>query len=82
MVGGRALVPMFGAAGGGVLGVMISIALGGNDWAMVIPAGLLALWGGFLAASTVISHDSKRRRPELEALADRLEILAERADAL
>lgn len=79
LVGVRALVPAFGAAGGGVLGILLSVALGGDDWAMIIPAGLLALWGGFLAASTIVSSDSKRRKPELEALADRLEVLAERA---
>jgi hypothetical protein len=76
LVGVRALVPAFGAAGGGILGILLSVALGGDDWAMIIPAGLLAIWGGFLAASTTISSDSRRRRPELEALADRLEALA------
>jgi len=80
--GSRALVPMFGAAGGGILGILMGLALGGNDWATIIPAGLLALWGGFLSASTLISNDSKRRRPELEALADRLETLAQRASRL
>jgi serine/threonine protein kinase len=79
LAGARALMPALGAAGGGLLGILISVALGGNDWAVLIPGGLLALWGGVLTASTLIGNDRKRRTPELEALADRLATLAERA---
>lgn len=79
LAGARGLIPALGAAGGGLVGILISVALGGNDWAMIIPGGLLALWGGFLTASTLIGNDRKRRTPELEALADRLATLAKRA---
>lgn len=76
LTGARALLPPLGTAGGGALGIIISLAMGGNDWAMILPAGLLGIWGGVLTASTLISKDSKRRKPQLEALADRLATLA------
>jgi hypothetical protein len=75
------LAPIFGSIGGGLLGITLSVFLGGSDWAMIIPAGLLAFWGGYLSANTIIRNDAARRRPQLEGLADRLAVLAEQAGA-
>jgi serine/threonine protein kinase len=81
LTGSKVLAPIFGSIGGGLLGITLSVFLGGSDWAMIIPAGLLAFWGGYLSANTIIRNDAARRRPQLEGLADRLAVLAEQAGA-
>jgi serine/threonine protein kinase len=81
LVGSKVLAPILGSLGGGLLGITLSVFLGGSDWAMIIPAGLLAFWGGYLTANTIIRSDAARRRPQLEGLADRLAVLAEQAGA-
>ncbi len=75
--GGRLLAPGLGAALGGLTGFGLSALLGLGEPAFIVPALLGAFGGGFLTANAMIRVPAKRRRPELETLADRLAGLVE-----
>ncbi len=76
--GGQLMAPILGTAGGGILGILISLGLGVSGWVM-IPAGLLGFWGGSLTASSILRRNAEHRTPQLERLADRLAVLAKGA---
>ncbi|UCF20634.1 MAG: serine/threonine protein kinase [Gemmatimonadota bacterium] len=80
LYGAKMLAPMFGAAGGGLLGLALGALLGANDWTFILPGALLAFWGGFATSSMLVWADVRRYRPQLQDLADRLAALVEVAD--
>jgi serine/threonine protein kinase len=79
LFGAKGVAPMFGAAGGALLGLLIAAVMGERGVFMVIPGALLAFWGAFATANSIVWSDAKQRRPELEGLADRLAAIANRA---
>ncbi len=78
LYGGKMLGPTLGAAAGGFFGLLLAVALGEQDWYMVIPGVVLAFWGGFLTYYSTLWADAKRHKPEVEKLADRLTALVQR----
>jgi hypothetical protein len=77
--GWRLFAPGWGAAMGGLSGFGLAALLGLGEPAVVIPALIGAFAGGFLMANGMIRIPAKRRRPELERLADHLAAILESA---
>ena len=76
--GGSIFVPGWGAAGGALVtfGVVSALGLPEPTFVLALP---MAIGGAVAAATGTISGLSRRRRPELERLADRLAETAARA---
>ena len=77
--GWRLFAPGWGAAMGGLSGFGLAALLGLGEPAVVIPALIGAFGGGFLMANGMIRIPARRRRPELERLADHLAGILESA---
>ncbi|MGD2134728.1 MAG: serine/threonine-protein kinase [Gemmatimonadales bacterium] len=77
VVGWKFVVPAWGAAGGGLVGLGLGTLMGVSDPQIAVPALIGAFSGGFLAIMGLLHIPARRRRPELEALADRLAGLIE-----
>jgi serine/threonine protein kinase len=81
LAGWRLFAPGWGAAMGGLAGLGLSatvgIYIGIGEPALVVSALVGAFGGGFLMTNAMIRIPAKRRRPELEKLADRLAGLVE-----
>jgi hypothetical protein len=77
LAGWRLFAPGWGAAVGGLSGLGLGALLGMGEPAFVIPALIGAFGGAISMANAMIRIPAKRRRPELEKLADRLAALVE-----
>ncbi len=76
LAGWRLFAPAWGAAAGGLFGFGSGTILGLGDPTVVVPALFCAFAGAFLSVNGFIRIPARRRRPQLEQLADRLAALA------
>ncbi|HSG81168.1 MAG TPA: hypothetical protein VLC48_02880, partial [Gemmatimonadota bacterium] len=70
--GWRIFIPGWGVGVGVVTGLGVAAALGLQDAAMLLVAGPCGFAGAITAVNIYIQGGKRRRRPELEALVDRL----------
>ena len=75
--GWRMMAPPCGAAVGVLMGLGLGTLMGLGELAFMIPALIGVFGGGISMANVMIRVPAKRRRPELETLADRLAALVE-----
>ncbi len=75
--GWRMMAPPCGAAVGVLMGLGLGTLMGLGEPAFMIPALIGGFGGGISMANVMIRVPAKRRRPELEKLADRLAGLVE-----
>jgi hypothetical protein len=78
--GGSIFVPGWGAAGGALLSLAAIAVAGLPEQALLFVVAPVAIAGAITTTTQVISRLTRKRRPELEALADRLATRA--ADAI
>jgi hypothetical protein len=76
LAGWTLAAPGWGAAGGGLFGILVARLWEAPEPYFIIPILIFAFWGGFVTANSIIWNMHKRRSPQLEALADRLAEMA------
>ena len=79
--GWRLFAPGWGAAVGALSGAGVAALLGISEPAIVVPILIGGFGGAISLANGMIRIPARRRRPQLEQLADRLAELVEGADA-
>ena len=79
MVGTTMFAPFFGAAGGATVGLVLTASIGFVASPLLLfPLGFLGGFLGFnLTSYSIFASATKKRTPELSALADRLVVLVE-----
>ena len=78
--GWRLFAPGWGAAAGALAGAGVAALLGVGEPAIVIPVLIGGFGGAISLANAMIRVPARRRRPQLERLADRLAALVEGAE--
>jgi len=80
LTGDRIPIPLFGATGGGLLGLVLGAGLGlGHSLLIMVPAAFIGVVGFKLTARSLIMGAAQQRRPQLEALGDHLVALVKNA---